>query len=183
MTRSRTKPGWKIHLDTVYEYTHLLQETHIVRLLRPFVGGKRAEITSTPKVYFINNGIRNILFGGFQPVHNRTDHGALWENFAFTEIYKSINPVLDSIGYWRSKAGAEVDFIIQHQGRIAACEIKAGDSRGKITRGSKSFIDAYQPELFVAVSSVSHPSIRLGKTEARFIPLFELGKAIREWIA
>ena len=178
---------WSAHAgisnDTVSEYTHLLQETHIVRLVRPFVGGKRAEITSTPKVYFIDNGIRNILFGGFQPVHKRPDRGPLWENFAFTEIYKSINPVLDSIGYWRSKAGAEVDFIIQHQGRIAACEIKAGDSRGKIPRGSRSFIEAYQPELFVAVSSVSLPSMRLGETEVRFIRLFELGKTIREWIA
>ena len=178
---------WSAHAgisnDTASEYTNLLQETHIVRLLRPFVGGKRAEITRTPKVYFIDNGIRNIVFGGFQPVHNRPDRGALWENFAFTEIYKSINPVLDSIGYWRSKAGAEVDFIIQHQGRIVACEIKAGDLRGKIPRGSRSFIDAYQPEVFLAVSSDSSPSIKLGKTDVQFIRLFELGKAIREWIA
>ncbi|MBW2110973.1 MAG: ATP-binding protein [Deltaproteobacteria bacterium] len=84
---------WSAHAgvsnDTVSEYTHLLQETHVVRLVRPFVGGKRAEITSAPKVYFIDNGIRNIVFGGFQPVHSRPDRGALWENFAFTEIYKS----------------------------------------------------------------------------------------------
>ncbi|MBW2050276.1 MAG: DUF4143 domain-containing protein, partial [Deltaproteobacteria bacterium] len=132
---------------------------------------------------FIDNGIRNIVFGGFQPVHSRPDRGALWENFAFTEIYKSINPVLDSIGYWRSKAGAEVDFIIEHQGRIAACEIKAGNLRGKIPRGSRSFIEAYQPELFLAVSSGSNHSAELGKTELRFIQLFELGKTIREWIS
>ena len=134
-------------------------------------------------VTFIDNGIRNIVFGGFQPVHSRPDRGALWENFAFTEIYKSINPVLDSIGYWRSKAGAEVDFIIEHQGRIAACEIKAGNLRGKIPRGSRSFIEAYQPELFLAVSSGSNHSAEFGKTELRFIQLFELGKTIREWIS
>jgi uncharacterized protein len=177
---------WSAHAgisnDTVSEYTHLLQETHIVRLVRPFVGGKRAEITSTPKVYFVDNGIRNVVFGGFQPVDKRPDRGALWENFAFTEIYKSINPVLDSIGYWRSKGGAEVDFIIQHQGRMVACEIKAGALRGKIPRASRSFIDAYGPELFIAVSGDSTPSMYIDKTEVRFIQLFELGKTIREWI-
>ena len=178
---------WSAHAgisnDTVSEYAHLLQETHIVRLLRPFVGGKRAEITSAPKVFFIDNGIRNLLFGGFGPVQNRPDRGALWENLAFTEIYKEINPVLDSIHYWRSKAGAEVDFVIQHQGRIAACEIKAGDSRGKIPRASKSFIEAYQPELFLAVSGNAHPSMEIGNTTVHFIRLSELGGAIAKWIA
>lgn len=169
--------------DTVSEYVNLLEETHILRLIRPFVGGKRAELTSTPKVYFIDNGIRNLLFGGFQPDQNRPDRGALWENFAFTEIYKYINSLLDSVHYWRSKSGAEVDFIIRSRGRIAACEIKAGDLRGKLPRASRSFIEAYQPELFLAIGSHSHPSISLGETKVDFIRLFELGEAIKAWIS
>jgi len=167
--------------DTVSEYVNLLQETHILRLIRPFVGGKRAELTKSPKAYFLDNGIRNLVFGGFQPVENRPDRGALCENFAFTEIYKHINPLLDSIHYWRSKAGAEVDFVIKSRGRIAACEIKAGDLRGKLPRASRSFIEAYQPELFLAVGSHSHPSISLGGTKVNFIRLFELGEAIKAW--
>jgi hypothetical protein len=167
--------------DTVSEYVNLLQETHVIKLIRPFVGGKRAELTSSPKVYFIDNGIRNLVFGGFQSVENRPDRGPLWENFAFTEIYKHLNPLLDSIHYWRSKAGAEVDFIIKSQGRIAACEIKSGDLRGKLPRASRSFIEAYQPGLFLAVSNHSHPSISVGGTEVRFIRLFELAEAIKAW--
>lgn len=169
--------------DTVSDYVNLLQETHIIKLIRPFVGGKRAELTSSPKVYFIDNGIRNLVFGGFQSVENRPDRGALWGNFAFTEIYKHINPLLDSIHYWRSKAGAEVDFIIKSQGRIAACEIKVGDLRGTLPRASRSFIAAYQPELFLAIGSHPHPSISIGGTEVRFIRLFELADAVKAWIA
>jgi hypothetical protein len=41
------------------------EESHLVKLVQPFVGGKRAEITSTPKIFFLDNGLRNFLFGGF----------------------------------------------------------------------------------------------------------------------
>lgn len=34
----------------------LLEESHIVKRVRPFAFGKRREITSSPKVFFIDNG-------------------------------------------------------------------------------------------------------------------------------
>lgn len=177
---------WSAHAgvsnETVAEYAHLLEETHIVRLVRPFVGGKRAEITRAPKVYFMDNGIRNVVFGGFQPLSRRPDRGAVWENFAFTEICKSINPVLDTVGYWRSKAGAEVDFIVQHRGKIVACEIKAGGFGGSLPRGAKSFIDAYEPDVFLGVGSNSSSSSKIGRTKVKFIRLFELRKTLKKWI-
>lgn len=168
--------------DTVAEYVHLLQETHILRAIKPFVGGKRAEITSAPKIYFLDNGIRNLIFGGFQSPESRPDRGALWENFAFTEIYKQLNPILDTIHYWRTKAKAEVDFVIRHQGRVAACEIKAGDPRGKLSRAVRSFIEAYQPELFLVVGEGVHSDRKIGKTTVRFIPILELAPIFRDWL-
>ena len=85
----------------------------------------------------------------------------------------------DIFGWHPQKA--EVDFIIKSRGRIAACEIKVGDLRGKLPRASRSFIEAYQPELFFAVGSHSHPTIALGKTKVCFIRLFELGETIKSW--
>lgn len=37
------------------------------------------------------------------------DGGALLENLVFAELAKTVNPLLDTLQYWRSKAGAEVD--------------------------------------------------------------------------
>jgi hypothetical protein len=169
--------------DTVAEHVSLLEDTHILRLIRPFFGGKRAEIKSAPKVFFVDNGIRNIFFGGFQPLDTRSDRGQLIENFAFTEIIKVIHPLLDSVRYWRSKAGAEVDFVIEHQGRLAACEIKAGDPRERIPRSSLSFIEAYQPEMFVIVGNSEHPARKVGKTLVRFETLSQLAWVIEKWRA
>ncbi|RPI80014.1 MAG: ATP-binding protein [Desulfobacteraceae bacterium] len=168
--------------DTVSEYVQILQDSHIIRLIRPFVGGKRAELTSMPKVYFIDTGIRNLIFGGFQPVIKRPDQGALWENFVFEEIIKNIHPMLDSVRFWRSKAGAEVDFVVEHQGRLAACEVKAGDARGKISRSVRNFIEAYTPELFFMVGNKNYSNQQIENTEIRFIRFIELGGLLRDWV-
>jgi len=73
------------------------------------------------------------------------------------------------------------NFVIKSQGRIAACEVKAGDLRGRLPRASRSFIEAYQPELFLAVNDHAYPSLSLGGTKARYIRLFELADAVKAW--
>lgn len=155
--------------DTVAEYAHLLEATHVIRLVRPFVGGKRAEITSAAKVYFLDNGVRNVLAGGFGDLPSRADRGALMEGFVFAELHKHVNPLLDSVRYWRSKSGAEVDFVLEHRGRLFACEVKAGDARGRLTRSARSFLAAYEPESLLVVSQTEAPSRREGPTEVHFV--------------
>lgn len=169
--------------DTIAEHCRLLEDTHIIRLVRPFVGGKRAELTSAPKVYFIDNGIRNQLFGGFGAAADRADHGALVENLVFSELAKLTNPLLHTIRYWRSKAGAEVDFVLEHQGRILAFEVKAGDARGRISRSARSFIDAYAPGRLVVVNRSVYPEQTIGTTAVQFLRAWELHTVVRSFVA
>ena len=157
-----------ISADTVREYTTILSDAHIIRFVRPFAGGKRAEITAAPKVYFIDNGIRNRLFGGFAPVERRADQGALLENFVFTELLKHSHPLLDNIRFWRSKSGAEVDFVLEHQSLCVGIEVKSGNTRGKLTRSSHSFIDAYAPQQFWIISDREHNGFQKNNTEVIF---------------
>lgn len=168
--------------DTVADYCRLLEETHLLRLVRPFVGGKRAEITSARKVYFLDNGIRNQLFGGFQVPGERADRGALLESFAFTELAKTVHPLLDGLSTWRSKSGAEVDFVVEHQGRLLACEIKAGDLRGNLSRSARSFIEAYQPEHFLVVNRTAWPETSVGTTRVRFLSVAELSETVEAFL-
>ena len=125
---------WAAHLgissDTVASYVGLLEDAHVLRSQRPYAGGKRAELLQRPKVYFIDNGIRNQVFGGFGPLAQRADAGALHESLALSEILKSIPPLLVGVHHWRTRSGAEVDFVLEHRGRLLAVEVKAGDARG-----------------------------------------------------
>jgi len=168
--------------NTVAEYGRLLEETHTIRLVRPFVGGKRAEITTAPKVYFIDTGVRNLLFGGFAPAETRVERGALLENLVFSELMKHTNPLLDTIRFWRSKSGGEVDFVVEHQGRLLALEVKYGDSRGRLTRAARSFIQAYAPESLVVVNDTSYPNRKTGNSAVSFIRPWEVAAAIRRFL-
>lgn len=169
--------------DTVADYVGLLEQTHVVRLIRPYVGGRRAELTRAPKAYFVDNGVRNQLFGGFAAYDGRADRGPLLENLVFSELSKILHPLLDVLNYWRSKSGAEVDFVIQHQGRLACVEAKAGDTRGRVTRSARSFIEAYSPTHLWVVTPVVHEELRIADTAVRFIPVQRLQAEIEEFLA
>ncbi len=171
-----------ISYDTVAEYCRILEETHVIRLLRPFIGGKRAELTKMPKAYFLDNGVRNQLFGGYGAASRRGDRGALLENLVFTELYKNLNPLLDSIRFWRSKSKAEVDFVIEHQGRLLICEVKAGDARRKVTRSTRSFLDAYRPERVLIVHGGARETMDVGETPVEFLHVGDLDDTVREYL-
>ena len=83
-------------------------------MLAPFAGGRRAQITSTPKVFFVDPGLRNAPFAGFVPLANRPDRGALWECTLFSEVLEHLG-LLDEILFWRAKSGAEVDFVVRRK--------------------------------------------------------------------
>lgn len=163
-----------ISADTVRDYATILEDAHVVRFVRPFVGGKRAEITSTPKVYFVDNGVRNRLFGGFSAVRGRSDKGALMENFVFSEIAKNTNSLLDGIGFWRSKSGAEVDFVVPCCEEIIGIEVKTGNTRGRLSRSAHSFVDAYAPARFLVVGDTGHEGFMENGTRVDFVSLPDL---------
>ena len=160
--------------DTVIKYINILEESHIIKLLRPFRGGKRSELKSTPKLFFIDNGLRNIARGGFSSFSNRIDKGMLFENLIFSEILKLSNRE-DRIYYWRTRGGAEVDFIIEQSDRIIPIEVKSGFNKiKKPGRSVVSFIKSYSPDTFITVSPVYSENYKLYNTNMKFITPFSL---------
>jgi len=98
--------------ETVEEYLYLLEQTYIIRRLRPFTGNARSELTKMPKIYFEDNGILAMSRAfEFMPLD-----GTLFENAVFTELRKRFGA--DRLHFWRTTEGQEVDFIID-RGMIA----------------------------------------------------------------
>lgn len=164
---------------TVADYLALLEETHVLAQIRPFIGGKRAELTSTPKLYFVDNGLRNQIAGGLAPLDGRADIGKLMENWVFTELRKRY-PEPGAVRYWRTRNGAEVDFVLEpNPDRIVALEVKSsGGSEGRIPRSTRSFIDAYTPESVLIVHRGRVHEERLGDTLVRWVPAELLPEAL-----
>jgi uncharacterized protein len=159
-----------ISVNTVGQYLSILEESHIIHLVRPYVGGKRAEITSRPKIYFMDNGLRNALFGGFTPLEDRSDMGKLMENLVFTELCKYTNPLLDAIHFWRSSSQAEVDFVVIREGRLVAVEVKSAHmKKPKVSRSLRSFIEAYKPQKVLVINNGLEENLMVGDTPVHFI--------------
>lgn len=159
-----------VDVGTIISYIEILEESHIVKKTPPFAGGKRREIIGSPKIFFIDNGIRNQLLNNFSTeLDLRTDKGQLLENWVFTEIYKSL-PFQSSLKFWRSKSKAEVDFIIEHAGKTYALEVKFASLKGaKISRSAWSFIEAYKPEEFAVLNMTLEQSIKSKEVDVKFI--------------
>ncbi|RJR22520.1 MAG: ATP-binding protein [Desulfobacteraceae bacterium] len=170
-----------VDAGTINSHIEILHESHIVRRLLPFSGGKRREITSASKVYFIDNGIRNQLLNNLgTDIELRIDRGALFENWAFSEICKALS-FQDSIRFWRSKSGAEVDFVIEHAGRIYGLEVKYTRLKHpEISRSSWSFIEGYDPDDFAVLNMDLDYSFDSEKGRVEFITPMTLGKWVRK---
>jgi hypothetical protein len=166
------------HVDaaTIHAYVEILEESHIVKVVRPFAGGKRRELTTSPKIYFVDNGIRNQLLNAFSTdISLRTDKGALMENWVFSELYKLL-PLSATVHFWRSKAGGEVDFVIAQADKIVALEVKSADlDRPKLSRAARSFIDAYRPERFVVLNRSLETSLTIDNHQIDFQTPEKLG--------
>ncbi|MBN1829233.1 MAG: ATP-binding protein [Deltaproteobacteria bacterium] len=160
------------HVDasTIRSYVEILEESHVVKAVKPFAGGKRRELTTAPKIFFIDNGIRNQLLNAFAAdVSLRIDKGALMENWAFSELYKRM-PITSDIHFWRSKAGGEIDFIVEQAGNIMAMEVKYADlDRPRLSRSARSFIDAYRPEKFVVLNRSLEANVTMDNVPVDFL--------------
>lgn len=130
------------------KHLNVLEKTFLIKLIKPFYKNKRTEIAKTPKVYFWDNGFRNMVINNFQQMDERADRGALNENYAAQQLMKAGN----DINYWRTKSNAEIDFIIEREGMQIAIEVKSFLSPGKTGRSLFSFRDKYSVRRTVILS-------------------------------
>jgi hypothetical protein len=151
--------------DTVEHYVDLLVESQVLQRVTPYVGGKRAELTRHPKVYFCDNGLLNAITGRFEPFEGRVDRGALFENLVAAELRKHLDPLHPggTLRYWRSTSKAEVDFVLDDDcgGGLVGIECKAAAlTRPELTRSARSFIQAYRPARFIVVNlALTHDAV------------------------
>ena len=111
---------------TVESYIDLLEKTFVVFSLRSFARNARNELKRARKIYFWDNGIRNVVLGNFAPLTLRTDVGTLWENWLVSERLKRLAYAQSYARsyFWRTTTQSEIDYIEELDGQIKAFEFK-----------------------------------------------------------
>ena len=122
----------QIDKTTVSKYIDLLEKAYIVFRLNSFSRNQRNEIKNNRKIYFYDNGIRNMIINNLNPLELRTDKGALWENFLISERLKlqQYNQLYTNNYFWRTVQKQEIDFVEETNGQVTAYEFK-WNSKGK----------------------------------------------------
>ncbi len=134
------------------DHLRILQETFIIDLVRPYFKNKQKELSKNPKVYFFDLGFRNSLIGNTVSFERRSDAGAMAENIVYLKL-KSFLKGLGGINFWRSKIGAEVDFIVNLKGETFPIEVKFSSfEKPMMSKSFISFIKSFKPKKGLALT-------------------------------
>lgn len=132
--------------NTVEKYISVLEKGYVIFRLPSYNRNVRNEIKKGRKIYFYDNGIRNIIIGSMNEVSLRTDVGALWENFLISERVKQnkYKFTLAKSFFWRTTQQQEIDYVEEIGTTLKAFEFKWNPKRkAKI---SKTFTKQYDAE-------------------------------------
>jgi predicted AAA+ superfamily ATPase len=95
----------------IENYLFVLQKCFHIGLVKPFYNNLKKELIKMPRIYFNDLGLRNILVNYFAPIQMRIDKGELFENLVYRKLLEEEEK--DSIKFWRTADGNEVDFVIE----------------------------------------------------------------------
>jgi predicted AAA+ superfamily ATPase len=110
---------------TVYEYFEILKDTLVLHELAAWRKTKKRKPLASSKYYFFDVGVAASLQGRtFRP--GTPEFGEAFETYLMHELSSFVDYVSgETLGYWRSTSGFEVDFIL---GDHTAVEVKAKEN-------------------------------------------------------
>jgi hypothetical protein len=150
------------------EFLAALQHTYITYLLKPFHRNLVTELKKSPKVYFLDLGLRNSVIGNFSPLDSRGDAGQIAENFVLRELVTGFAGW--KLNYWRTTGKAEVDFILSRGKEVVPVEVKlSGNNMG---RSFHSFLNSYEPERAIIACRDKFMKQKVGKTTVYWVPIY-----------
>ena len=122
---------------TASRYLDLLVDLLLVRRLEPWTSNQGKRLVKTPRIYVRDSGMAHALLG-IATINDLLGHpaaGGSWEGYVIENLAE-VMPKLASMGFYRTKGGAEIDLVVDSgKGGLWAIEIK----RGSVPKLSKGF--------------------------------------------
>lgn len=117
-----------IPFSTLRRYMDLLEVTYQIYFLRPYFVNIGKRLIKMPKLYFGDTGMASHLSAvdDWRTLERQGRVGSMVETWVASELRKlvSLGEMRYQLYYWRTYAGREVDFIIEHGENVVAVEVK-----------------------------------------------------------
>jgi len=164
-----------ISLPTLKNYFWYAEKTYILERITPFYRNIRSEISKSPIVYFSDIGLRNYMLGIFENLLRPDDIGFAFQNLVFSILREKTKYTNSSLHYWRTKSGAEIDFVLDLNSSVIPVEVKYKNlSRPVIPRSFENFIEKYKPEKCLIVNKNLKKRIKYKSCEVIFLTIWDL---------
>jgi predicted AAA+ superfamily ATPase len=113
---------------TVQRLLELLEGVFMIRLLRPWFENIGKRLVKSPKLYVRDSGLFHSLLGigNHEFLLGHPKIGASWEGFALEQILARL-PKMNA-WFWGTQGGAELDLLIQSNGKRIGFEFKVADA-------------------------------------------------------
>jgi hypothetical protein len=133
-----------VSYHTVQRYLTVLEQTFLIRPLRPYFRNIGKRLVKAPKIYLRDTGLLHHLLNisTHDELHAHPIRGASWETFVIEDVLRReqlVHPESHAF-FWRTAAGAEIDLLIERGSQRIALEVKT--SRGDHPRVVRSLSDA-----------------------------------------
>jgi predicted AAA+ superfamily ATPase len=114
---------------TIQGYYAILEDMFVGFSLPAYSGSARQGVLSTPRFFFFDLGVRHAAARvPPEPATVLANPGPLFEQWVGIEIWKRLNYLGEGrLSYFRTKTGAEVDFIVEHGEGLIPIEVKWTD--------------------------------------------------------
>lgn len=109
----------KISKQTIENYLFIMENTYIIKLVKPYSKNIRSELFKMPKIYFYDSGLMQMLW---LKSLQKEIIGNVFETSIFSELVKKYSK--ENIRYWRTADKKEIDFILNIKNEILPIEVK-----------------------------------------------------------
>lgn len=133
---------------TAHRYLNLLETSYLLHRLPAYAVNRTRRVIKAPRLFFCDAGLAAHLAGieTEDALHRAGLAGAFLETLVLGDLLtwrEAVSP-MPGILYWRTASGAEVDFVIEHRGKVVPIEVKTGSRpRQEDIRHLRLFLTEY----------------------------------------
>ena len=129
--------------ETVERYIDLLVKSFVLIKLPSYYNNHRYELKKSHTIYFVDNGIRNVLINNFNPMTLRNDWDQIWRNWLISERIKwnQLNNKEVEYYFWKTHTKQIMDYLEIENGSVSA--YKTSWEKRKKMKFPASFSEAY----------------------------------------
>ena len=110
----------------IRRYLDTLEETFMVRVLKPWTANLKKRQVKAPKVYIRDSGVlHNFLeITSIRDLERHPKIGASWEGFILDAVMQRLDAKPTQCYFWATHTGAELDLLVVHGRHNYGFEIK-----------------------------------------------------------